>query len=409
MSHVNRTRAAALMEARGLDALVLSEPTSFTWATGAPAGPAAMWRRPGAALALVPADPALPLGAVVSDLFEGVFRSASPIDDVRTHPIWVDTADLRGIQGGSPKGILGAAYQDAPRARPTTFALETALARLRDLLEARGLGRARIGLDLDFVPVGDMQAFESVLGDVHWRDGSDVVRRLKMVKTPREIERLRTAAALADAGLTVMRDAIAPGRTRDELAQAWRTGVAAEAARRQVRPSGLWEYISVGPDPWSGAGTVAAGALVKADVGCLVDGYTSDGARTFSLGAPSPLALHVYAALGAGFEAGVSMFRPGVRLAEIHARVEALIRDAGLPGYARGHFGHGLGAGVGSEEWPFIAGDSDVVLEPDMVLAFETPFYGTGLGALMIEDQLRITETGAEVMTALPRALVVLG
>lgn len=45
---------------------------------------------------------------------------------------------------------------------------------------------------------------------------------------------------------------------------------------------------------------------------------------------------------------------------------------------------------------------------PGMMLAFETPFYGHGLGAMMIEDQVMVTETGAEVINTMPRELVIL-
>lgn len=410
MSEVDRTRAARLMEEAQLDGLVLTEPTSFTWATGAPPGPAAMWRRPGAAIALVPADPALPLAAVVTDLLEASFRALSPISEVRTHPIWVDAVDLRSDEIDLDARLAGAyARAGAPERRPCTFDLSQALDRLGDLLQAQGLQRARLGLDLDFVPVRDWPAFEARLPEVAWRDATEVVRRLKMVKTEREIGRLREAAVLADAGLVALRSAVGAGRTRDELASAWQDGVATAAAARGTRPSGTWEYVSVGDDPWRGSGTVRPGCLVKADVGCLVDGYTSDGARTFSFGQPPALARRVYASLRAGFDAGLPLFRPGVRLADIHATVTRTIREAGLPAYARGHFGHGLGAGVGSEEWPFVDADSDVVLEPNVVLAFETPFYGTGLGAIMIEDQLLVTDDGAEVMSGLPRDLEELG
>ena len=74
-----------------------------------------------------------------------------------------------------------------------------------------------------------------------------------------------------------------------------------------------------------------------------------------------------------------------------------------------GHFGHGVGASIWSEEWPFISADSDTVLEPGMVMAFETPWYVDGLGGMIIEDQVLITETGAEIMAPLPHDLVRLG
>lgn len=102
---------------------------------------------------------------------------------------------------------------------------------------------------------------------------------------------------------------------------------------------------------------------------------------------------------------GLGMFRPGVMLRDIHAATLASIQRYGLKSYSRGHFGHSVGAAVGIEEWPFISADSEIVLEPGMVMAFETPFYANGLGALMIEDQLLITESGCEVMNTLPRGL----
>ncbi len=88
---------------------------------------------------------------------------------------------------------------------------------------------------------------------------------------------------------------------------------------------------------------------------------------------------------------------------DIYAATTTSIHRAGLASYQRGHFGHGLGASVGSEEWPFIAADSDVIAEPGMMLAFETPFYGKGIGGLIIEDQLLVTEDGIEIITTLPR------
>ena len=66
----------------------------------------------------------------------------------------------------------------------------------------------------------------------------------------------------------------------------------------------------------------------------------------------------------------------------------------------------GLGAGLGSEEWPFISARSEVVLEPGMVMAFECPWYIDGLGGMIIENQVLITEGGHETMNALPLDLV---
>jgi Xaa-Pro dipeptidase len=129
-----------------------------------------------------------------------------------------------------------------------------------------------------------------------------------------------------------------------------------------------------------------------------VQGYTADLARTFTLG-PAPLrAREIHAALRSAFEAGYGMFRPGTALRDIHAACLRAVRDAGFPSYARGHFGHGLGASIWSEEWPYTAAESDAVLEPGMVMAFEAPWYIDGIGGFIIEDMLLITEEGAETL-----------
>jgi Xaa-Pro aminopeptidase len=93
------------------------------------------------------------------------------------------------------------------------------------------------------------------------------------------------------------------------------------------------------------------------------------------------------------------MLRPGVPLREIHGAMLEAVRRAGVPGYARGHFGHGLGNDPFSEQWPFISSDCPVVAEADMVLAVEAPFYVDGLGGFIVEDQVVVTADGHQLMT----------
>ena len=148
------------------------------------------------------------------------------------------------------------------------------------------------------------------------------------------------------------------------------------------------------------------GDIIKIDVGCIVDGYSSDGGRTAVLGEPSADARKIYDALHHAFEKGLALFTPGRPLSEIYNTVAKCMHDQGYANYQRGHFGHGVGASIWSEEWPFVAKDASAVLEPDMVLAFETPWYIEGLGGFIIEDQLLVTNVGVEVMAPYPRALI---
>ncbi len=288
----------------------------------------------------------------------------------------------------------------APRPSIATAAFGLIAAQLQRL----GLSEGRIGVDFGFVPVADGERLAAALPRAELVDGSDVIQRLRMVKTEREIARLQLAASLSEAGYARALAGVRAGIERPALSQLYREGVAEEARRLGAAYAATWDYISIGPDPWGAGKPAAPGDVIKFDVGVVIDGYSSDFARTVSLGEPSRAARELHAALLAGLEAGLAGLRPGTSLAAIHRAMRETIIAAGVPHYARGHFGHGLGNDPFSEQWPFIAAESDVIAEPGMVLAVEAPHYVDGLGGFIIEDQVLVTADGLALMTRADRA-----
>ncbi|WP_097108596.1 M24 family metallopeptidase [Hoeflea halophila] len=409
MAALDQTRAGKLMAEAGLDAIILLSPESFRYATGALPGVATMWRNAGAVAVLIPADETSEEAAVVSDLFARSFRNTSHITDVRESPIWVETTNLEAVDPElPPEEAVATAWHSSGRSegfqRPETFDPMNCYRHLADILSERGLDRARIGFEASAISASDVGAFQAALGNVVLVDASDLITRLKMVKTAEEIAHLRLAVEIAEGGIRAVQEAIQPGVTRNALAEAWKMSIENHSESKAL--SGSWEYISVGKNPWGGNAAASPGDLIKVDVGCLVNGYTSDTGRTFVLGTPCERQTRLFDALMDGFVAGSDLLRPGVPLSEVYRATLAGIRAAGFPGYSRGHFGHGLGAGLGSEEWPFISARSDVIFEPGMVMAFECPWYIDGLGGMIIENQLLITDTGHEMMNRLPLDLV---
>jgi Xaa-Pro aminopeptidase len=180
-------------------------------------------------------------------------------------------------------------------------------------------------------------------------------------------------------------------------------------ARTGQRITGQWEYTSVGPTPWTGGGIVQRGDVIKFDVGCLVDGYSSDSGRTYTCGPARPRTREIMRALSDAFAAGIEVLRPGYLLSDVHQRATDAMKRAGFDRFSRGHFGHSLGHDTFCEVPPFIASQAHTPIEPGMVLAFETPFYVDGEGGFIIEDQFLITDTGAQVAWSLDRDLVELG
>ena len=408
---LNRHHASRLMLEQGLAALVLAQPESLTYATGAFPGVAVNWRRAGAAFLVVPCDPAAPLTAIVGDLQADTFKERSGIADVRSHRIWVETG--RYDSPSDPENVARSLVENdlamgkpQRQPRPAQFDPQTSLGLLRDTLAERGLLNQRIGLEMGFVAARDFAMFTSLMPNISWWDATHLVERLRAIKAPQEIAYLRTAAELSRDGLLALTQAIAPGMGADQMTAIWREAVLAEARSRNLPPpASTWAYIAVGGDGFSPGGPACPGDLIKIDVGSVIEGYSSDGGRTAVLGSPGRAAQKVYDALHTSFEAGLALLKPGAALSEVYRATATTMWDAGFSTYGRGHFGHGVGASIWSEEWPFISADATAVAEPGMVLAFETPYYIKGLGGFIIEDQILITENGVEVMAPSSREL----
>ena len=139
------------MEEQRLDALLLIQPETIRYASGADPGVAMLWRRAGAAMVLVPADPRDPMAAVVGDLQAAEFQRSSALPDVRTHPLWVDTADIEGadLSAGSIRAAI--ARRRPVQERPSTFDRNAAFRQLAAIFADRGLGNARVGTEHVFL------------------------------------------------------------------------------------------------------------------------------------------------------------------------------------------------------------------------------------------------------------------
>jgi len=232
------------------------------------------------------------------------------------------------------------------------------------------------------------------------------------VKTAAQIDALRRATALTELGIQgALLDKDPRGRTVSQLRADFTQAVLSRV--QQDRECDGYEqcrvYLSVGGDIGPNLGrhgrAVAEGDVIWIDAGCLVDGLAADIGRTFTVG-PAPATVRRIAdALEAGSAAGFELLLPGARFADVYRETQDTIRATGLPTYTRGHFGHGVGIGIG-ERAPYISAHSDDVFTPGMTLAYERPYYVRGLGGFQYEENFAVTESGIDVFTTLPRNLV---
>lgn len=247
------------------------------------------------------------------------------------------------------------------------------------------------------------RAVLSHLGSVGVGTIETAFQRARAIKDAMEISLLREAAQATERALRQALTGAGGGVSELELAAV----ISAEMIRADLRPGFL--VVASGPraalaDAHASARRLAAGDLVRFDIGGTLHGYWSDIATTAIVGEPAVDLRVTDAAIIAGQQTAISLVRPGVMTDTIfNATVEA-VRAAGLSNYRRHHVGHGLG--LESHEFPTLGPSNPTPLEPGMVINVEPPYYRPGWGGLMYEATLLVTETGAEPLTSLRPELI---
>jgi Xaa-Pro dipeptidase len=145
---------------------------------------------------------------------------------------------------------------------------------------------------------------------------------------------------------------------------------------------------------------VREGSILLIDGGCAVEGYVSDISRTFVLGKATDKMKQVFDIEYAAQTAALKAARPGVPCEAVDAAARKVITDAGYgPDYK--YFTHRVGHGMGMDghEWPYLVKGNTLPLAPGMTFSDEPGIYIPGEFGVRLEDDMIITEQGAELTT----------
>jgi Xaa-Pro dipeptidase len=146
--------------------------------------------------------------------------------------------------------------------------------------------------------------------------------------------------------------------------------------------------------------TIREGAVILIDDGCRVEGYQSDISRTFVLGKATDKMKKVFDIVHRAQSAALAQARPGATCGSVDAAARKAIEDAGYgPGYK--YFTHRVGHGLGMDghEWPYLVKDNPLPLRAGMTFSDEPGIYIPGEFGVRLEDDMHITENGAELLT----------
>ena len=249
------------------------------------------------------------------------------------------------------------------------------------------------------------RASDDLLKVLTGADGSAVFRRARAVKNALEIDLMREASALTERALARALKEARAGMTETDLTAT----ISSEMIREGAQPG--FVVVTSGErsalaDAYSTTRRLRGHDIVRIDVGCRLNGYWSDTARTAFVGEPHKDALAAFTATAAGQDVGRKLVKPGISTDIVFRETVATVRASGLPDYQRHHVGHGLG--LESHEYPTISATSNVTLEPGMVFCIEAPYYRPGWGGVMTEDTMVVTAEGAEFFTHFSRDPIII-
>jgi Xaa-Pro dipeptidase len=280
---------------------------------------------------------------------------------------------------------------------------ESPYATLGKGLRDRGLSAATLGLDenMKFVFADGIRAANPHLAIA---SATPVTAGCRMIKDAHEIECMRLACRATLLVYRAVAQSLKEGMTtadvRGLIAAAYhRVGFDGEASLN------IDEFTAL-PHGSRQPQTLREGSILMLDDGCLVEGYGSDITRTFVLGKPTDKMKSVFDLVKRAQTAALEAARPGVALADVDAAARKVIVDGSYgPGFT--YFTHRVGHGIGMDghEWPYFVKNNmfgwDLAprLKAGMTLSDEPGVYIKGEFGIRLEDELLVTEKGAEFLT----------
>ena len=261
------------------------------------------------------------------------------------------------------------------------------------------------GFESSHIVHRDFQRLVEAGARPRWRATSDLVETLRERKDASEVERIRSAAAMATTALEKTLPAIKSGMTELEVAGVLEKSIRDAGSEAFPFPS----IVASGPrsalpHARSSARQITRGDFLLMDFGAASGGYCADVTRTVVVGRASDEQRAVYDVVRQANELAAGEVRAGMRGREADALARDYIERCG---YGE-EFGHGLGHGLGIEvhEAPRLARTADGVLSAGAVVTIEPGIYRPDWGGVRIEDDVHLAADGPELLTQFTHELL---
>ncbi|MDR0359882.1 MAG: Xaa-Pro peptidase family protein [bacterium] len=358
-AELNRNRLVTWMEASGVPAAYVTDPTSIAYLTGFHAEP--MERLMALAVRLSGATLIVP----------GIEADAASAAAAGV--------EVRGWRDGEDPHAL--------------------------VVEALGAARPRLAVETEHLTLAAYRRLSERVDPGEIVDATGALRELRLRKSPEELALLAYAAQLTD---QVTERVL--GRLRAGLSELQAAALLDEAIAEAGAQPSFPTLVQSGPNSAQPhlsptARRIAPGDLVLLDFGAAWHGYRADTTRMAVVGEPTPRQREVHEAVLEAHDRAIAAVRAGVTAGAVDGAARSVLGRTGLGANFIHRTGHGIG--LEAHEGPSLDPGSPLVLEPGMVCTIEPGAYLAGWGGVRIEDDVTVTEDGCRVLTQAAREPVV--
>jgi Xaa-Pro dipeptidase len=295
--------------------------------------------------------------------------------------------------------LQGFTYSDNPATWSAAF---------HQAFEYLRLDKSKIGVEPTHLRVLELRFLEEAAPHASFVSAENTLTELRILKEPEEIALMRKAVEIAQEAFQATIPIIRPGVTEREIGselniQLLRHGSDAEFPFAPIVASGP---NSANPHSFLSDRKLIPGDLLIVDWGASYNGYVSDLTRTIAVGKVDPEFQNIADIVHDANTAGQKASRPGVPAGQVDQAARAVITKAGYGPYFTHRVGHGIG--MEGHEPPYIFSENQLLLKPGMCHTIEPGIYLAGKGGVRIEDDIVVTDKGADCLSNLPRELLIL-
>jgi Xaa-Pro dipeptidase len=279
----------------------------------------------------------------------------------------------------------------------------------RNAAQALGLDGKRIGVEPRAMRLLEFRYVKVGAPEAEYPDATDVLASLRIIKDKSEVEAMRRAVKIAQDGLEAVIPSIKIGMTEHELSSELVMQLLKHGSDPEMPFSPIVSSGPNGANPHASPSgrKLQTGDMLVVDWGAAYNGYVSDLTRTFAVGKVDAEYAKIHKIVQESNAAGRAAAKPGVPCANVDRAARAVIENAGYGKYFTHRVGHGIG--MEGHEDPYMRGDNMQLLEPGMAFTVEPGIYLADRNGVRIEDNVVITEAGADCLSDMPREMRVVG